>query len=204
MSRIPTVDPSRMSVDQRQVYDAVVQGPRGKMVGPLRVVLHNAELADKWAKFGEDLRYNTSVPRILSELAIIITARRWNSDLEWHAHSVEALKAGLSAETVEAIRIAALPKFKSLIEARVYEFVRCMQEFGNVPDDLYEDLRNDLGVAGIMELSSISGYYTLVAMTLNVHNVPLPDEASDNPLPVIGSGLSLTPLPEFKMNELSF
>jgi hypothetical protein len=48
MPRISLPEPPNMSADQRAVYDRIVNGPRGKIQGPLRAALHNAELADKW------------------------------------------------------------------------------------------------------------------------------------------------------------
>src|SRR5689334_3695695 len=69
----------QMTPEQRGVYDAVVSGPRGKVEGPLRAALHRPDLADKWQQFGAALRYGTSLAPRLSELAILLTARAWDS-----------------------------------------------------------------------------------------------------------------------------
>ena len=62
MSRIPILTPDLMTADQKRIHDAVVSGPRGMLVGPLRAAIHRPELADKWQQFGELLRYRTSLP----------------------------------------------------------------------------------------------------------------------------------------------
>lgn len=192
MPRVPLFDPANMNAEQARVYNNIVKGPRGQLVGPLRAVLHRADLADDWQRFGERLRFGTSLPRKLVELAILVTARRWNSQVEWHIHSQEALKAGLSAEAIETIKDSLSPALADADEADTYEFARQLQMTGNVDDALYARLQARLGVVGIIELSSVIGYYTLVSMTLNVHNIPLPDAAIEPPL---SSGAGLASLP---------
>src|SRR4029453_8321694 len=77
LPRIPLPSPDEMTPEQRRVYDAIVKGPRGTLVGPLRAALHRPELAEKWQQLGELLRYRTSLPPQISEIAILVTARRW-------------------------------------------------------------------------------------------------------------------------------
>jgi 4-carboxymuconolactone decarboxylase len=200
--RIPLFSTDSMTPEQEQVYAEIVNGPRQKLVGPLRASLHNPALADRWQKFGEILRYDTSLPRRLNELAILVTARRWNAQLEWHVHAQAAVEAGLAAVAVEAMREGRSPGFDDAEEADVYEFARTLQQYGNVPDDVYDRVRSRWGAVGVVELSSVIGYYTLVAMTLNVHEIPLPDDAlpdsarpdnAGDPLPTWGDGLTDLP-----------
>jgi 4-carboxymuconolactone decarboxylase len=192
--RIPLFSTDSMTPEQEQVYADIVNGPRRKVVGPLRASLHNPALADRWQKFGEILRYDTSLPRRLNELAILVTARRWNAQLEWHVHAPVAVEAGLPEAAVEAVREGRSPEFADGEEADVYEFARTLQMVGNVPDDVYDRVRERWAAIGVVELSSVIGYYTLVAMTLNVHEIPLPDDAAD-PLPTWSDGPALTNLP---------
>ncbi|GAB7529419.1 carboxymuconolactone decarboxylase family protein [Pseudomonas sp. 3A(2025)] len=185
MSRIPLFDPEGMSTQQAKVYAEVVGGPRGRLVGPLRAAMHNPELADRWQKFGEVLRFNTSLPKRLTELVILVTARRWNSQLEWYIHAQDGLAAGLSPEVIEALRCGESPCFDDPEDADVYEFACQLQQQGNVQQALYERLHRRWGTVAMVDLSSVIGYYTLVAMTLNVHQVPVPDGAS-HPLQALG------------------
>lgn len=193
MPRLPLFDPTNMSVEQARVYNEIVNGRRGQLVGPLRAVLHRPELADRWQRFGEALRFGTSLPKKLVELAILVTARRWNSQVEWHIHSQEALKAGISVGVIGAIKEAQSPVFSDHDEADTYEFARQLQLTGNVDEMLYARLHALLGTVGIVELSSVVGYYTLVSMTLNVHDIPLPDEKDELPFSTSGSLSELPP-----------
>lgn len=178
MSRIPLFNAEEMTQEQAKVYADVVGGPRGRLVGPLRAAMHNPTLADRWQKFGEVLRYNTSLPKALTELAILVTARRWNSQLEWFIHAEDGCKAGLPPEVIEALRLGMSPQFDDAEQADIYDFAVQLQQHGNVESALYTRLHERWGTAAMVDLSSLVGYYTLVAMTLNVHAIPLPEGAS--------------------------
>lgn len=178
MARIPLFDTQRMTEAQAEVYNAVVRGPRGRLVGPLRAAMHNPVLADRWQRLGEVLRYDCVLPKRLTELAILVTARRWNGQLEWHIHANDAADAGLSRPIIDAIAAGETPVFVDAETADIYEFSRQLQQHSDVDEALYERVHERWGTVGIVELSSVIGYYTLVAMTLNVHRIPLPDGAT--------------------------
>lgn len=175
--RIPL--PTRDDLDeaQRAVWDKVVSGPRGEVVGPLRAAIHNADLAGRWSALGEALRFSTSLPKRLSELAICVTGRRWSALVEWHVHARVAAENGIAAEILEAIRSGQPPVFATDDEKLVYEFARTLQQQGNVTDAIYQAAVEEFGVKGVVELTALIGYYTMVSMTLNAHGVPLPDGA---------------------------
>lgn len=173
-SRVPMADSGPLSDSQREIYEKIVAGKRGKVVGPLRVALHSAELADRWQALGEFLRFGTGLPKQISELAIITTGRFWNCQLEWLIHSGAAADAGLPADTIESIRRGQPPIFDDPLHRAVYEFTREQLQYAQVDDRVYEDARKLLGDAPLVELTAVIGYYSMVAMTLNIHRVPLP------------------------------
>lgn len=181
MSRIPFPTVETMNEDQRAVYDDIVNGPRGRLVGPLRAVLHNPELAQRWQKLGEMLRFGTSLPPRLNELAILVTARYWNSQIEWYIHEQAALTAGLPQSIADEIKNCDVPGFRDPQDAAVYEFARQLLTHGTVAPAVYDRIREYFDVTGVVELTAVVGYYTMVSMTLNAHEIPLPDDAP-NPL----------------------
>ena len=196
MPRIPLFSADAMTERQRQVYEKIIAGPRHGLVGPLRAALHSPELADHWQRLGELLRFRTSLPPRLSELAILVTARRWNSQVEWYVHAEAARQAGLPDATIDAIRHGRSPQLESDSDVNVYEFVRQLQEYGQADENTYHEVLRELGLVGIVELAALVGYYTMVSMTLNVHEIPLP-EGTEEPLrPVPGnSGFETTSPP---------
>lgn len=174
--RISFPSPETMTEAQREVYDQIVSGPRRTLVGPLRAALHNPVLADRWQRLGQVLRFETSLPTHLNELAILVTARRWNSDLEWAIHAGDADRAGLDPAIAEAIRTCTLPDFGTDEVAReIYDFAAQLVQRGDVSEPTYAAIVTRWGEVGAVELTAVIGYYSMVAMTLNVHRVPLPE-----------------------------
>ncbi|MEN4920593.1 carboxymuconolactone decarboxylase family protein [Achromobacter spanius] len=198
MSRIPLPDPDSMTDDQKRVYEKIVSGPRGRLVGPLRAALHSPELAERWQALGALLRFGTSLPPRVSELAIVVTARRWNSQIEWHIHAQAARAAGIADAVLDAIQARATPVFDNRDDEVVYEFARQIQETGQVEPALYAQAVERWAAVGVVELTAVIGYYTMVSMTLNAHEIPMPDEAPpplDTPQEDGGPALSrLAPL----------
>ena len=96
MSRLPTIDPDRLSADQRRVYDAIAGGPRAGVRGPFLALLHVPELADRIQHLGEYLRYGTSFPPRLSEFAVLIAARHYTCQYEWFMHEPHELRIAAS------------------------------------------------------------------------------------------------------------
>ena len=175
MPRINLPSPESMDADQRRVYDKVVSGRRGKVQGPLRAVLHSAELADRWQSLGEYLRYNTALPPRLSELAILVTGRACQSPFEWYAHRQEAEKIGIAPEVLDALLHQTMPPGLSPDEAAVVRFATELNQYKSVSDTTYADALARFGTRTVVELTGLVGYYTMVAMTLNAHEIPLPE-----------------------------
>jgi len=184
-ARIPLLAAGEMTPDQRKLYDAVVAGPRGEMIGPLRAAIHSPELATLWSQFGEFLRFRTCLPKRLNELAIVVTGRRWTSQVEWWVHARACVAAGVPQAAVDAIGALQSPRFTDTVDLEVYEFARLLQHTGQVPDAVHAAVKDRWGTRGVVELTAVIGYYTMVSMTLNAHLLPLPEGATGLP-PVPG------------------
>jgi 4-carboxymuconolactone decarboxylase len=172
--RIPFPTPDTMTPEQRKVYDAVASGPRGKVQGPLLAALHRPELADKWQQLGELLRYRTTLPARLSEIAILVTAQRWRCQLEWHLHEGFALAAQVPRAVIDDIHAGRRPANADADALAVYDYAAELQDRRLVSEQTYRRALGLWGVVGVVELTALIGYYTMVAMTLNAHEFPLP------------------------------
>lgn len=175
MARISLPEPQSMNPDQRRVYDKIVSGRRGRIQGPLRAALHSAELADRWQALGELLRYDTTLTPRQSELAILVTGRARRSPFEWYAHRLEAEKIGIEPPVIEAILADAMPPGLSDDDAVIVQVAVELNRFNSVSDATYADALARLGERRLVELVALVGYYTMVAMTLNAHEIPLPE-----------------------------
>jgi len=179
MSRIPELVLEKLDPEQRRLYDAIVSGPRGKVVGPLRVWLESPVLGEHAQALGAVCRFSTSLPPRLSELAIITTGAFWRANFEWHAHAPMAIKAGIDPAAIEAIRTGKTPQLKRDDEVAVHAFARELIETRRVSEQIYARVLNLLGLKGVVELVGILGYYSLVSLTLNAFEVPVPGGASE-------------------------
>lgn len=175
MFRIQLFPHDNMSPEQAAVLERIVSGPRGRIQGPLRAALHNPELADKWQALGALLRYGTTLPPRLSEIAILITGRACNSPFEWYAHRIEAEKAGIEQQIIEALLAQTEPPGMSEDDAAVYHYAMELNRDKSVSDATYAVALARLGARTVVELTALIGYYTMVAMTLNCHEIPLPE-----------------------------
>jgi 4-carboxymuconolactone decarboxylase len=178
MPRISLPAPETMDAAQRAVYDRIVSGPRGRIQGPLRAALHNPELADRWQALGALLRYGTSLPPRLSELAILVTGRACRSPFEWYAHRSEGEKAGLEPAIIDALLAETEPPGLSADDAIVWRYSVELNRHRSVSDATYAAALSRFGERTVVELTALIGYYTMVAMTLNCHEIPLPEGVS--------------------------
>src|SRR5258705_13886723 len=121
-TRFPDIPRDQLSDAQKQVYDAIAGGPRGGVRGPFGPLLRSPELADRVQKLGEYLRFSSSLPARLNELAILINARFWESKYEWYAHRPFAVKGGLAESVADDIARNRRPAGMKPDEELVYDF----------------------------------------------------------------------------------
>ena len=181
-ARFPALAPEAMSPAQRQAAEAIAAGPRGGLRGPFNAWLRSPELADRAQRLGEYLRFRSSVPKRLNELAILITARAWDAEFEWHAHYPLALRAGLDPAVAADIAAGKRPAVMAEDEAAVFDFATELRRDRRVSEAVFARAKAALGEQGVVDLIGVLGYYDLVSMTLNVAQVK-PPEPGPLPLP---------------------
>lgn len=166
-----------MTPEQRAVADAITAGPRGRaggLQGPFEALLRSPGLADPAQQLGAFVRFGSSLPRALNEMAIIMVARRWTAQFEWYAHRRMAVDAGLDPAVADAIAAGRRPDLDGDGTA-VYEFVTELLERGDVSDASFAAVESRWDKRGAVELIGAVGYYTLVSFVLNVDRYPLPE-----------------------------
>jgi 4-carboxymuconolactone decarboxylase len=175
--RMPPIAPDKLTPEQKSAMEAVISGPRGHLAGPFVVLLRSPDFMNRLQKTGEYLRFNSALPPRLSELAILITARVWTQQFEWHYHLPIAEKAGLAPATAQAIAEGRRPDTMADDEAIVHDFLMELARNRTVSDPTYARAKDTLGERGIVDLIGIHGYYSLLAMLMNTARTPLPDGA---------------------------
>jgi 4-carboxymuconolactone decarboxylase len=174
MSRLPDFDVSALNPAQLRVYQTLLAGPRRSADGPLRAWLLSPEFADRAQSLGLICRFGSSLAPRLSELAILVVAAHWKSEFEWCGHSQIALAAGLPSSIIEAVRVGEAPAFGEPDEAAVYAFARELLLRRAVTQATFEATVEHVGKVGVVDLTGILGYYTLIAMTIAVFDIPPP------------------------------
>lgn len=175
--RMPEIPLDKMSAAQRNIAEAIMNGPRGRMSGPFNTWLRSPVLADRLQKVGEYVRFNTSLDKRINEMAILMTAQAWGSQYEWYAHAPLALKAGLDPAVVAAIGAGRKPDNMKDDEAIAWEFSTQLRRDHGVDDAIYAKALEKFGEQGIVDLIAVNGYYDVVSMTLNVAHVAPPADA---------------------------
>ena len=170
----------QLTQEQKTMVNDVLAGPRTSLDGPFNALLRSPEMGNLSAKLGEYVRFRTSVPRRLNEMAILLTAKWWSSQYEWSAHKTLALGAGLSASVIDDIQAGRRPARMQPDETVIYDFSAELRDRRRVSDATFKAALDVLGEKGVMDLIAVMGYYDLVSMVLNVDRYPLPAGA---PLP---------------------
>jgi 4-carboxymuconolactone decarboxylase len=167
----------QLTPEQKTMADHVLAGDRGSLNGPYNVLLRSPEMGDLAQKFGAYTRFHSSLSKKLSEFAILMTARFWDSQFEWYAHHKYALDAGLSPAVIEAVAAGKRPTSMQPDEEVVYNLCNELLSTRQVSDATFRAAVNGLGERGVVDLVGVVGYYHLVSMLLNIDRYPLPDGA---------------------------
>ncbi len=186
MARIPA--PTRESVpqDQLEAFDEFVEQRGGVPTGgPLSVMLNVPDVLQR----GEHLRAylrgdGSSLPRPIIELAMILTARENNCQYIWNAHAAAGRAAGLTDALVDSLRDKKDLSALSSQEQAVVDYGRELFRTRTVSQATFDTALAQFGVRGLAELTSLMGYYALLAFNINAFGVEIPEDHTEPALPV--------------------
>jgi 4-carboxymuconolactone decarboxylase len=181
--RMPPIAREAMDDAQRAAADELIAGPRKGVKGPFIPLLRSPALMARLQKVGEYLRFESALPRRLTELVTLVVSRAWTQQFEWFTHVPLALAAGTSRETVEALREGRRPDAMSREEELAYDFTTELLETRGVSDATYRRCAEALGERGVVDLVALVGYFATVSMVLNVAHTPPEPVAGVEPLP---------------------
>ncbi|CAN5283743.1 carboxymuconolactone decarboxylase [soil metagenome] len=170
--RMPPIPVDQQNPAQKEASAAFLAARRSPVFGPFTPLLRSPELMTSARTMGDYLRYRSSLPPRLSEFAILIVARQWNQPVEWEIHQPIALTNGVPSKVTEELGAGKRPTGMSAEEALVYDFLTELDRDKGVADATYERTKKAFGEQGVIDLTGIAGYYTLLAMTMNVARTP--------------------------------
>lgn len=189
MTRLALLAPDALNDAQRRIFDAITKGPRMKntgsnigvkldaptgLPGPFNAWMYSPVIGNLTQELGAALRFSNSLPNNLLEIAVMMVGKHWLAQFEFWAHARLARAAGVSDSIIEAIRTGAEPQFDKADENQIYLFAREFLDTKRVSDATFAATRAVIGENGLVDLIMLMGYYTIVSMTLNCFQVPLP------------------------------
>jgi 4-carboxymuconolactone decarboxylase len=185
MNRIPYVRREELGPEGQQLWDSIVNSRGGSVVaadgglaGPFNAFVTAPDAGQRLSALGATLRFETSIERRLSEVAIITIGARWHAEFEWWAHARMARENGVPDAVVDAIGKGEEPPFTADDERAVYAVARQLGQSGRLDEDTFGAAHRLLGDTGMVELVALCGYYSLVSFLLNAFDVPLPPGAT--------------------------
>ena len=138
-----------LDADQKTMVNDLLSGTRTSLNGPFNVLLRSPKMGNQFQALGEYLRFHSSVPKKLNEMAILMTARSWDSPYEFYSHSMQALDAGLDAAIINDIRANKRPSKMQPEEAVVYDFCAELRARRGVSDENFKRAKEMLGEQGV-------------------------------------------------------
>ena len=172
--RMPPIPPQKMNDAQRKAASELQEARGYALRGPWHAWLRSPELMDRILELSDYLRFNSALPPRLSEFVILITARHWSQQYEWQAHYDLAIKGGLKPEVARGVAEGRRPEGMAEDETALYSLISELLHNKSVSDETYAQALAKFGEQGVVDAVAISGYYTTVAMILNMARTPLP------------------------------
>jgi len=183
--RMPLPAMEQMNEAQRAAAQALIDGPRKGVYGPFLPLLRSPVLLDRVAKVGEYLRFDSLLDARIRELATCAAARHVHNQFEWHMHAPLAIKAGVDAQVIDALRQGARPVQGLREDEEVaLDFTRELLHAHGCCDATYARARQAFGEQGVVELATLVGYFVMVSWLMNVARTPAQAD-SGAPLPAL-------------------
>jgi len=178
---MPHIAADQMTAEQKKAEEEFRAGRGYGLLGPFAVMLRSPEVMLRAKAMGDYLRFRNVLPKRVSEMVILVTARQWTQQFEWSHHYRYAMEAGLSKDIADAIATGRRPERMAEDEAAAYDFSIELHCHKSVSDATYARALALFGERGIIDLTGINGYYSFLAMMLNVARTA-PDTDDVKPL----------------------
>jgi 4-carboxymuconolactone decarboxylase len=186
--RLVPLDPSQLTPDQAELYDHITGGPRasgprlfdmtdpqGRLNGPFNAMLLAPRLGDALQGLGAGVRYGTSLPDRVREMAILAVATHWDSPFERYAHEAVGRAAGLTEYEIVALRDLPALHPEDPHETAALDLTRALLVTDDLDDQAWAAARSVLSEAEIFELTTLVGYYSALALIMRVFRTDAPD-----------------------------
>jgi 4-carboxymuconolactone decarboxylase len=184
MARIPPVTRERVREDLRRIFDEVSSGPGGVGTGPMSVLKYSPEMSRRAIPLFNYVRNESSLPQKVRELAMLTTARATDCPYIWNAHAALGRQAGLPDALVDALRDRKPLPPMAVEEAVVIKLGMEFFQTHRISQETFDSALEQFGPQGLVELTTLMGFYAMLAFNANAVDLGLPQELTEPPLPV--------------------
>jgi len=171
--RLPLPRADAMTDAQRAAAQALIDGPRKGVFGPFVPLLHSPVLMERIGRLGEYLRFESALDARVRELVTCAVARHVGNQFEWVVHAPAAVKAGVDAGAIEALRLgrraAPLAEDEQVALDLAFELLR----HHGVSEPTYAAAEARFGRQAVVDLSALVGYFAMVCWIMNAAHTPV-------------------------------
>jgi len=166
--RLPAIAPEQYTDEQKKAAEDFLAARKVPVFGPFQPMMHSPQVMTLARSAGDYLRYHSAIGNTLSEFVVLITAREWSQDYEWWLHYPIAIKAGVTKDAADAVGDGRRPTTMTADEEIVYDFTTELHRTKRVSDTTYAKAERRFGKKGVVDMTALAGYYSWLAMELNV------------------------------------
>jgi alkylhydroperoxidase family enzyme len=185
--RLPLIPPDKLPADLKPTYDDMRSGieknfkgfkaidESGALIGPWNPWLQFPAGKPIW-ELTKALSFNPTLPRPVREIAILVTGAHYHSAYELYAHVIAGESRGLPDDTLATIVAGQRPAGLTHDQGVAYDVAYALNQGGVLPELNYRQAVQAFTQTGAAELIYLVGLYSLVSITLNGFDVPVPED----------------------------
>ena len=177
--RMPPIAADKLTDPQKKAAETFAEGRGYAVRGPFVPLIRSPEVMLRAKAMGDYLRFKSTLGSRLNEMVILITAREWTQQYEWHAHHALALKAGLDPKIADAIATGDRPIGMAEDEEIAYDMATEILRQKRVSDRTYGRALQKFGDQGVIDLLGVVGYYNFLAIVMNATRTGMPEGAAE-------------------------
>ena len=171
MSRVPILkSPDELTGDARRIAATIVD-TRKSLDGPFSVWMHAPQWAERVAHLGTLVRWEGTLELRLRTLAALVVGRHYEAQYVWGIQGVIGAERGIARSTIDAIRDDRSDGIPA-DDLQIIDFTRQLLRNNRVDEPLAQMVMSRLGADQYVQLTTSTGYYAMLAMTVNGVELP--------------------------------
>ena len=160
-ARLPYIKRASLDEAGQKIFDQLPgRGADGSLGGPLAFAAYNPGVAKALFDLHNAAVAGTLNPHV-RELAILVACRETNYDLEWNGHEQTAVRAGVDAKVIDAVRRKAALTGLPEQDATIIRFGRQLYGDRKVDSATFAKVVEQLGQRGAMDLVAVMNTYAV-------------------------------------------